>query len=193
MRCPLVLSYFADEPCQSPLPSWYLFNHVKDLYLFSFPEVYFLSRYVMFIFVCAGANLFFAWVVSANVYVIFHDHLWLQLVFKLIPVAFVVHSSYGVFKHISISWKQRWLRYSPFILCLFQVLSNVAVNSVGNMVSPCHTPLLMLSYCFLCVGGLSLSYWCRYPSGVRWTYLLSPVLEARSVLLEFALSQKLLS
>ena len=155
----------------------------------------------MFIFVCAGANLFFAWVVSANVSVIFHDHLCLQLVFKLIPVAFVVHSSYGVFKHIHsiyISSKQRWLRYTPFILCLFQVsrrnvLSNVAVNSVGNMVSPFHTPLLMLSYCFLCVGGLSLSYWCRYPSGVRWTHLLPPVLEARSVLLEFALSQKLLS
>ena len=70
------------------------------------------------------------------------------------------------------------------------MLSTVAVNSVGNMVSPCHTPLLMLSYCFLCVGGLSLSYWCRYPLGVRWTHLLSPVLEARLVLLEFALSQK---
>ena len=108
--CPLVLLYFADGPYQSPLLSWYLFNHVKDLYLFSFPEVYFLSRYVMFIFVCAGANLFFAWVVSANVSVIFHDHLCLQLVLKLIPVAFVVHSSYGVFKHIHnicISSKQR--------------------------------------------------------------------------------------
>ena len=77
-----------------------LFNHVKDLHLFSFPDVYFLSRYVMFIFVCVGANWFFAWVVSANVSVIFHHHLCLQLVFKLIPVAFVVHSSYGVFKVI---------------------------------------------------------------------------------------------
>ena len=100
MRCPLVLSYFADEPCQSPLLSSYLFNHIKDLYLLSFPDVYFLSRFVMFIFVCAGANLFFAWVVSANVSVIFHHHLCLQLVFTLIPVAFVVHSSYSVFKRI---------------------------------------------------------------------------------------------
>ena len=58
MRCTLVLSYFADEPCQSPLPSYYLFNHVKYVYLFYFPDVYFLSRYVMFIFVCAGANGF---------------------------------------------------------------------------------------------------------------------------------------
>ena len=36
---------------------------------------------------------------------------------------------------------------------------------------------------------VSSSYWCRFPSGVRCPHLLSPVLEARSVLLEFALSR----
>ena len=42
-----------------------------------------------------------------------------------------------------------------------------------------------------CVGGLSSSCWCRFPSGVPCTYLLSPVLETRSLLLEFALSRRL--
>ena len=163
MRYPLVLSYFADVPCQSPLPSYYLFNDVKDFYLLSFPDVYFLSWYVMFIFVCAGANLFFAWVVSANVSVICHHHLCVQLVFKLIPVAFVVHSSYGVLSAYKYVIKAKMiLRYSPSILWFFQVsrrniFSTVAVNSMGNTVFHCRTPLLVFSYSFLCVGGLSLS------------------------------------
>ena len=38
---------------------------------------------------------------------------------------------------------------------------------------------------------LSSSCWCRFPSGVLCTQLLSPVLEVKSVLLEFALSWKL--
>ena len=45
--------------------------------------------------------------------------------------------------------------------------------------------------CFLCVGGLSSSCWCRFPSRVRCTHLLSPVPEAKSVLFEFALSRRL--
>ena len=72
------------------------------------------------------------------------------------------------------------------------MLSTVAVNSLGDMVSPCCTLLLCWSYCFLCVGGPSLSYWCiGCPLGVHCTHLLSPVLEARSVLVELALSQRL--
>ena len=50
---------------------------------------------------------------------------------------------------------------------------------------------LCRSCCFLCVGGLSSSCWCKFPSGVRCTHLLSPVLEARSVLLQFTLSRRL--
>ena len=62
-----------DVPCPGPVLPSDLFNQVCDLCLFSYPDVYyFLSRYVMFnillsIFVCAAANLFFAWVVSAHV------------------------------------------------------------------------------------------------------------------------------
>ena len=62
-----------------------------------------------------------------------------------------------------------------------------ALNILGDNVSPCRTPLLMLILLFLCVGGLSSSCWYRFPSRVRCTHLLSPVLEARSVLPEFAL------
>ena len=40
-------------------------------------------------------------------------------------------------------------------------------------------------------GGLSFSCWCSFPSGVRCTHFLTPVLEARSVLFEFALNRKL--
>ena len=55
-----------------PFPSSDLFNHICDLGLFSYPDGFFLSLYVMFnillsIFVCAAASLFFAWVVSAHV------------------------------------------------------------------------------------------------------------------------------
>ena len=67
-----VISYPADVPCPGPLPSSDLFSHVCDLGLFSYPDVCFLSPYVMFnillsIFVCAAASLFFALVVSAHV------------------------------------------------------------------------------------------------------------------------------
>ena len=47
------------------------------------------------------------------------------------------------------------------------------------------------SCCFLRVGWLSSSCWCRFPSGVRCTHLLSSILEAMSVLFEFALSGRL--
>ena len=71
-QCPSVIWYPADMPCPGPLPSSDLFNHVWDLGLFSYPDVCFLSQYVMFniplfIFVCAAASLFFAWVASAHV------------------------------------------------------------------------------------------------------------------------------
>ena len=109
----------------------------------------------------------------------------------------------GVLAHMSMSSaKRRWLRYSPSIssslwfpksvvgIC-FRV--SVAVNSLDDMVSSCRTPLLMLilNCCFLCVCGLSSSCWCRLPSRVRCTHLLFPVLEARSSLLEFALSGRI--
>ena len=59
-------------PCPGPLSSSDLFNHVCDLGLFSYSDVFFLSRNVMFnillsIFVSADAILFFASVVSAHV------------------------------------------------------------------------------------------------------------------------------
>ena len=64
---------------------------------------------------------------------------------------------------------------------------------LGDMVSPCRTPplmlILLLSLCRWTV--VELICWCIYPSVVRCTHLLSPVLEARSVLLEFALNRRL--
>ena len=65
------------------------------------------------------------------------------------------------------------------------MLSSAAVNSLGDMVSPCRTPLLVSIF------FASSSCMCRFPWGVGGTHLLSPVLEARSVLLEFALSRML--
>ena len=61
-------------------------------------------------------------------------------------------SSCGVLAHMSMSSvKRRWLRYSPSIFkpLVSQVsrqnmLSSAAVNNLGDMVSPCRTPLLML-------------------------------------------------
>ncbi|KAK2169682.1 hypothetical protein NP493_1180g00000 [Ridgeia piscesae] len=44
---------------------------------------------------------------------------------------------------------------------------------------------------FFSVGRLSSSCLCRFPAGVRCTHLSSPTLEARSALLEFALSRRL--
>ena len=46
MQCPSVILYLADMPCPHPLPSSDLFNHVLSC-LFSYPNVCFLSRYVM--------------------------------------------------------------------------------------------------------------------------------------------------
>jgi len=69
------------------------------------------------------------------------------------------------------------------------MLSGAAVNSLGDMVSPCRTLLLRLILLLCYVGWLSSSCWCRFPSGVRCTHLLTPVLKARSVLIEFALSR----
>ena len=66
------------------------------------------------------------------------------------------------------------------------MLSRAAVNIVVDMVPSCRTPLLRLTLLLsLC------SCWCRFHSGVRCTHLLSPVLEARSVLLERAESRRL--
>ena len=107
-------------------------------------------------------------------------------------------SSCGVLAHMSLSSaKRRWLRYPPSIFkpLVFQVIhrnmpSSAAVNSLSDMVSPCRTPLMvfifLLSFCRWTVVDL-----CRFPSRVRCIHLLSLVLEARSVLLEFALSRKL--
>ena len=72
MQCPSVISYPADVLCPVPLPFSDLFNHVCDRGLFSYPDVCFLSRYVMFnillsIFVCVAASLFLDWMVSAQV------------------------------------------------------------------------------------------------------------------------------
>ena len=63
-------------PCPGPLPFSDLSNHVCDLG-FSLTQVFvFLSRYVMFnillsICVCAANSLFFAWVVSTHVAILF--------------------------------------------------------------------------------------------------------------------------
>ena len=61
------------------------------------------------------------------------------------------------------------------------MVSSADENSLGDMISHCLTPLLMLI--------LLLSR--RFPLRVLCTHLLSPVLEARSVLLEFVLSRML--
>ena len=69
MQCPSVISYSANMPCPGRLLASDLFNHVCDLCLSSYPDFFFLSRYVTFkillsIFVCVAASLFFAWLVS---------------------------------------------------------------------------------------------------------------------------------
>ena len=93
------------------------------------------------------------------------------------------------------SAKTRRLRYLPSIFKLLvsqvsrqNMLSSAAVNSLGDIIFSRRSSLL--SCCFLSVGRLSLSCSCRYPPTVRCTHLLSPVLEARPVLLECALSQR---
>ena len=39
-QCPSVISYPAYVPCPGPLPSYDLFNHVCDLGLVSYPDVF---------------------------------------------------------------------------------------------------------------------------------------------------------
>ena len=41
-QCPSVISYPADVTCPGPLPSTDLFNHACDLYIFYYPDVWFL-------------------------------------------------------------------------------------------------------------------------------------------------------
>ena len=102
----------------------------------------------------------------------------------------------GVSVHRNMSSaKRRWERNSPSIFTplfslfnLLNMLSNVAVNSLGEMVSPCLTPLLILILS-LCADVLSLS--CPYIclSGYLCTHLLFLVLAMMSILLGFVLNR----
>jgi len=64
----------------------------------------------------------------------------------------ICRSSCGVLAHMSMSSaKWRWLRYSRFIFTPLvsqvshqNMFLSAAINNLGNMVSPCHTPLLLL-------------------------------------------------
>ena len=72
MQYQSIIPYPADVPCQGPLPSSDLFNHIYDHCLFSYTYVCFLFWYTVFnvllsIFDCTAASLFFAWVVSVHV------------------------------------------------------------------------------------------------------------------------------
>ena len=71
---------------------------------------------------------------------------------------------------------------------VLNLLSSVSVNSLGEMVSPCLTPILILIYHSLCADVLSLS--CPYIclSGFLCTHLLCLVLEIMSILHSFCLS-----
>ena len=40
-QCPSVILYRGDVPCPGSLPYSDVLNHVCDLYLFSYPDVYF--------------------------------------------------------------------------------------------------------------------------------------------------------
>ena len=103
----------------------------------------------------------------------------------------------GVSVHRNISSAKRRLeRNSPSIFTplfsqfnLLNMLSNVAVNSLGEMVSPCLTPLLILISHSLCADVLSLS--CPYIclSGFLCTHLLFLVLAMMSILLGFVLNR----
>ncbi len=72
---------------------------------------------------------------------------------------------------------------------LLNMLSNVAVNSLGEMVSPCVTPLLILIFSLSSADVLSLS--CQYIclSGFLCTHLLILVLAIMSILLGFVLNR----
>ena len=107
-------------------------------------------------------------------------------------------SSCGVSVHRNMSSaKPRFERNSPSIFTplfsqfnLLNMLSNVAVNSLGEMVSPCLTPLLILifslSLCRCTVTELSV-YICL--SGFLCTHLLFLVLAMMSILLGFVLNR----
>ena len=93
------------------------------------------------------------------------------------------------------SAKRRLERNSPSIFTplfsqfnLLNMLSNVAVNSLGDMVSPCLTPLLILifplSLCRCTVTELSACL-----SGFLCTHLLFLVLAMMSILLGIVLSR----
>ena len=100
----------------------------------------------------------------------------------------------SVHKHMS-SAKRRLVRNSPSIFTplfsqfnLLNMLSSVAVNSLGEMVSPCLTPLFILFFSlslFICtVTELSVCL-----SGFLCTHFLFLVLAMMSILLGFVRSQ----
>ena len=105
-------------------------------------------------------------------------------------------SSCGVSVHRNMSSAKRRLeRNSPSIFTplfsqfnLLNMLSNVAMNSLGEMVSPCLTPLLILifslSLCRCTVTELSVCL-----SGFLCTHLLFLVLAIMSILLGFVLNR----
>ena len=85
-----------------------------------------------------------------------------------------------------------WTRLMSVQLQKTTVWSNAPLPKGSiDMVSPCRTPLLMLilllSLCRWTVIDLLL----QFPSAVRCTHHLTPVLEARSVLLGIAPSRRL--
>ena len=106
-------------------------------------------------------------------------------------------SSCGVSVHRNMSSAKRRLeRNSPSIFTplfyqfnLLNMLSNVAVISLGEMVSPCLTPLLILIFSLsLCRCTVTeLSVLCL--SGFLCTHLLFLVLAMMSILLGFALNR----
>ena len=108
----------------------------------------------------------------------FHFH-------QLIHVAFVV--PHGVLAHISKSSAKRiWLRYSSLSSSLWFPKSVVGICFrvlLWTVWAIWYLPVVHLSWrwtcCFLCVGRLSSSFWCRFPSAVRCTHLLSPVIVFR--------------
>ena len=111
----------------------------------------------------------------------------------------ICYSSCGVSVHRNMSSaKRRLVRNSPSIFTplfsqfnLLNMLSNVAVNSLGEMVSPCLTPLLILIFSFsLCrctLTELSVAY--IRLSGFLCTLLLFLVLAMMSILLGFVLNR----
>ena len=94
------------------------------------------------------------------------------------------------------SAKRRWERNSLSIFTplfsqfnLLNMLSSVAVNNLGEMVSPCLTPLLILIFSLSLVYVLSLS--CPYIclSGFLCTHFLFLVLVMMSILHGFVLNR----